>query len=464
MTILEEALDWGTLVSAPDKTITYYLYEPGEVTPYGGTSVGWTADEADQIRAAFDLYESFLDVTFELAEDSGDADFHLVTFNSSGGTLGRMSPPGEPEAGLGEFNKFGTGWDNALDQGGHGFVTIIHEFGHGLGLAHPHDGGGPDDDPSPRFPGVTSAFNDYGNFDLNQGVYTTMSYNDGWDTNPDGESPSLKYGYQGTPMALDIAVLQAKYGANTDHNTNDNVYSLPDSNGKGTFYAAIWDAGGTDAIVYSGSRDANIDLRPATLEVEKGGGGFLSYAEGIFGGFTIANAVAIENASGGDGNDVLTGNDLGNEISGGKGKDVLKGRSGEDVLAGENGKDLLKGGAKDDLLMGGKGDDVLKGGSGRDDFFFAENPGKGVDVIMDFQAGERIVLDQSAFELVDLGVLDTSAFRNGANAKTEDHRIVYKEDKGKIFRDEDGVGGESKVLFAQVDPNTMLSASDFFVI
>src|SRR5256885_6616770 len=38
-----------------------------------------------------------------------------------------------------------------------------------------------------------------------------------------------------------------------------------------------WDAGGIDSIVYAGARNATIDLRPATLKYEWGGGGWVSY-------------------------------------------------------------------------------------------------------------------------------------------------------------------------------------------
>ena len=47
---------------------------------------------------------------------------------------------------------------------------------HGLGLAHPHDNGGG----SLIFPGVTDAFGSYGDYNLNQEIYTIMSYNAGF--------------------------------------------------------------------------------------------------------------------------------------------------------------------------------------------------------------------------------------------------------------------------------------------
>ena len=60
------------------------------------------------------------------------------------------------------------------------------EFGHGLGMAHPHDNGGS----SEVMQRVTSEFGSYGLYGLNQGVYTTMSYNDGWQLSPSGLTPS----------------------------------------------------------------------------------------------------------------------------------------------------------------------------------------------------------------------------------------------------------------------------------
>ncbi len=120
-------------------------------------------------------------------------------------------------------------------------------------------------------------------------------------------------------MALDIAVIQAKYGANLDFATGDDVYRLPEANRPGTFFSCIWDAGGDDRIVFGGARDCTIDLRAATLLGEEGGGGWVSHARGIYGGFTIANGVVIEGASGGGGDDTLRGNAAGNRLSGGAG-------------------------------------------------------------------------------------------------------------------------------------------------
>ena len=88
---------------------------------------------------------------------------------------------------------------------------------------------------------------------------------------------------------------------------------------------------GIDQIVYSGARDTNIDLRAATLHYEYGGAGWMSYATGIYGGFTIANGVTIENAAyAGSGNDMLIGNDVANILDGGAGADRMEGGGGDD--------------------------------------------------------------------------------------------------------------------------------------
>ena len=100
---------------------------------------------------------------------------------------------------------------------------------------------------------------------MNQGIFTMMTYNDGWNTGPDGASPSPNFGWEGTAMALDIAALQYLYGANQGFATGNDTYLLKNINEPGTFYTCIWDAGGVDTIRQDGSLDCTIDLRAATL-------------------------------------------------------------------------------------------------------------------------------------------------------------------------------------------------------
>ncbi len=365
--------------------ITYYLAKTGDVfidedpTTPGSTETmvakGWSDWEISALNLAFDAYESVSDIVYIHVDTRAEADFVFVTYNGTPGPgvslLGRMSPPDEENEGQAEFNALDERWTEAgLAPGGFTFTTLIHEMGHGHGLAHPHDNGGR----SGVMNGVTSdgvAF-DYtnGDFDLNQSVYTMMSYEDGWQRSPYGSAETTDpYGWLGGLMAFDIAAIQDKYGVNETHATGDDIYVLKDENAAGTFYSCIWDAGGTDAIVYLGTKDANIDLRAATLKYEQGGGGWISYAYGIYGGYTIANGVTIENATGGEGDDVIRGNDGANTLRGGLGDDTVYGGAGNDrieaidggtdVLFGEDGADTFIIGAAA-TITGGAGVDVIR--------------------------------------------------------------------------------------------------------
>ena len=293
-------------------------------------SVGTQDWEKATVFTALGEFSKVADIVYVEVDTREEADFIFSTYSGTPGPgislLGSMSPPDYYDEGLAQFNSGDYRWtESNLQQGGFSYVTLIHEFGHGHGLAHPHDNGGYSgemrgvegviDGPAGEVPDPTGVWPNYtlGDFNLNQAVFTMMSYMDGWQDSPYGNAPTdVGYGYLGGLMAFDIAAIQDKYGVNEDWATGDDTYTLKDVNAAGTYFSSIWDAGGTDRIVYDGTRDAVIDLRAATLRYETGGGGFVSYAAGIFGGFTIANQALIENARGGGGNDTLVGNAAGN--------------------------------------------------------------------------------------------------------------------------------------------------------
>ena len=84
------------------------------------------------------------------------------------------------------------------------------------------------------------------------------------------------------------------------------------------------------------------------------------------------------------------GDRFNNEINGGRGNDAIYGEQGRDILNGGAGDDEIYGGEDKDTINGGEGDDWLDGGPGADTFVF--EPGNGNDVIMDIEAGDRIIL------------------------------------------------------------------------
>jgi Ca2+-binding RTX toxin-like protein len=386
-----DALEWGYV--APSVIDVYFV--PGGVDVVEGGSFGssytasaWTQSEIDQAMLAFEQYENVANLTFNVTANAADAEFFMIESPEIppygywwvGGNSIELDGTAYNPDGAGAFNSTDPTWSTAgLEQGGFGFITLIHEIGHGLGLAHPHDGGGASD----IMLGVSSEFGDFGAFDLNQGIYTTMTYNDGWATAPHGTPPNnggsfATYGWQATPMALDVALIQQLYGANMNHNTGNDTYVLPTNNAPGTFYSAIWDANGTDEIVHNGSEDAFIDLREAPISYAPNGGGYVSYVTGIHGGFTVAAGAAIENATGGLNDDTIIGNDLANVISGrtgedsidgGDGNDTLNGDGGFDTIHGGDGHDSIDGGFQADMLYGDGGNDTLIGGAGVDNLF-----------------------------------------------------------------------------------------------
>jgi len=261
--------------------------------------------------------------------------------------------PGYYNAGFNYFSQV-----NSLKPSGYGFQILMHEIGHGLGLAHPHDNGMG----TLLLPGVTGP-NDLGTLSYNQNINTIMSYNQG----PVQSSGSNNFGHAATLMAFDIAAVQFLYGANTTYHTGNDTYVLPGANAAGTFWQCIWDAGGSDAIRYDGASNATIDLRAATLvNGDPNAGGFLSQVAGAFGGFTIAHGVTIENAFGGSGNDIIVGNSQRNFLVGGPGNDNIQGGNANDTMTGDEGNDTLAGGNNDDSLIGGIGTDSLDGGAGND--------------------------------------------------------------------------------------------------
>ncbi len=403
---LIDALVWGRKWVSPAPVLNIKV----GILPFVGLAP--TASEVNAILATLAEFERVLNIDFTYVgvDTAGTADITFSFYNDTGDTrYGWSVPVGEePVSGYGDVNILRNNYADpglGFTPGSSDYITFVHEFAHVLGLAHPHDTGGG----SLIFPGVSSPTTS-GYFGLNQGVYTTMSYLDGVESDVEwgwgiscysydsatgvGTSAQSEffssdvetdYGLQSGLMALDIAALQFIYGANTSFAAGDKSYALPMLNDVGTAYTSIWDTGGTDTIYMPGVANCTIDLRAATLQVAEGGGGFISAADGIEGGFTIAASVVIENAIGNIGNDVLMGNSVANR---------------------------LEGGAGDDLLTGFGGKDMLLGGAGADIFIFTSETDSGpttlsADVIADFDVVQ---------DVLDLRIIDADAGMAGNQA------------------------------------------------
>ena len=89
-----------------------------------------------------------------------------------------------------------------------------------------------------------------------------------------------------------------------------------------------------------------------------------------------SDALAAQNITGTDNNDILTGGNFG---------DTLTGNDGDDVIDGGAGNDTLRGNSGNDTLIGGKGNDRLEGSYGDDTYIW--NLGDGFDTIYDYNGG-----------------------------------------------------------------------------
>lgn len=365
----------------------------GPVTDGRGTGYDWRPFEKQQFREAIQGWSNVTNVAFNEVGSRAEALFRerLEDQPTAGGTVSASHnlPSANPEAqSLGTYNFEAVNvrqWSpDQIEPGGNFYRTFIHEIGHGLGLKHPHDNGSLTYE-NIYYPGVeagpdiTSAERqrDLGYNDFNHMFGSVMSYIHGYEFDENGiiqvvptrqrpvaEDYFLEHGFAATPMAYDIAAIQYLYGANMNHRTGDNVYVLPDSNDPApfvrgepneagvsesivyqpdvAFWECIWDAGGIDEMRYDGSRNAILDLRAATLDYSETSRGVLSYAAFIGGGYTIANGVVVENATGGEGSDLITGNAAANVLHGRGGADTLEGGAGNDVLYGGDGLDTAR--------------------------------------------------------------------------------------------------------------------------
>jgi Matrixin/RTX calcium-binding nonapeptide repeat (4 copies) len=341
------------------RPITYFFDDADSVSP-------WTNVEKVAFRGALQTWSDVANVKFLEVFDINAAnlvDFKFQENPTNRSAFSELPNPtnvvyqgfnvsGGPPLDIPEWSK------GSFKPGGFVFQVMAHELGHALGLGHTH-GNVPG---AAGFPGVDSPFFDYGDNDLNQGIFSIMTYNDGYGSR-DGiigaEYTTYAFGYSATPMPFDIAAVQFIYGANPHHNEGNDMYILPTDNSPGTYWVGIYDTGGIDEIKNPGNSPSTISLVAATIDDSPTGGGEPSYVENIFGGFTIAQNVVIENATGGGGTDTIIGNRADN---------VLDGNAGDDHLYGAGGRDWLFGGPGNDTIYGDAGPAEVSGvglGSGQ---------------------------------------------------------------------------------------------------
>jgi serralysin len=130
---------------------------------------------------------------------------------------------------------------------------------------------------------------------------------------------------------------------------------------------------------------------------------------------------AIENITGGSGNDTLVGSGADNLMLGGAGNDTIRGSGGNDTLFGDSGDDIIFGGRGDDIFVAtlDDGNDSYKGGDDTDTVDFSRIS---ADVTADLGTGTALSSQTGADSLNDIenviggGGNDTLVGSGGANS------------------------------------------------
>lgn len=209
--------------------------------------------------------------------------------------------------------------------------------------------------------------------------------------------------------------------------------------------------GGGDDDLYGGLGD----------DVLVGGAGIdsVSYDE-ITTSVTVNLTITTQQNTGGGGLDTIKGVE---RLYGGMAGDTLTGSLGDNGILGMDGDDVINGLAGNDRIYGGLGKDTLTGGAGKDRFVFNTDPSTAnADTITDFDRtlGDRIVLTPFSFAALSgragSGILkgEFYAAAGATSAHDADDHIIYNTTTGRLYYDEDGLGGASGILIATLGTTT----------
>ncbi len=272
-------------------------YSPDDIRGYRSFSASQKAAAVQ----ALTLISTYANVTFtEVGGSDGQVRFGTCFQGNvlSGVTIPYTSGDALTRADVALANEYPP--NSNLSVGTTGYVTLIHEIGHALGLKHPGDYNAIGAPPTPPYLPTSQ----------DARVFTVETYND-------IEMPVKSL------MPFDIAALQYLYGANLATQGGNDNYTLA----AGSAYS-IWDSAGNDTL------NAATLMGTVTLDLNPGSVSYYGYGSSGMALSPIA-AIAfgstIENAAGGSASDKLLGNAADNRLTGNGGDDRIDGGAGIDV-------------------------------------------------------------------------------------------------------------------------------------
>ncbi|MBP9218384.1 MAG: M10 family metallopeptidase [Sterolibacterium sp.] len=374
--MLDEAEVKG-VIDAPDKkwlttsvSYSFNVTMPAEYSSYSGDSnltTGWQALDSNEMAAVRSVMPKMAEIVSLLfPETSGSTGDIRFSANTQTGSAGYAFGPETSPGYMGDvFLNVANRSDGAThySQGEYGYLTVLHEVGHAMGLKHSFE--------APTVPSGTDTYD-----------YTIMSYTatrnlkPNFTYNSSTQGANVEYGSTAYPTGYhidDIAGLQALYGANLQTRNSTDSYALSFDQYK---YLTIWDAGGTDTINASTATGrCTIDLTPGTLSTVdyrsledqkttttqwyaqqgRSDSTLTDWIASIYSGTNssklytgennlgIAWGVVIENVTTGSGNDTIKDNFVNNNIQTGAGNDTIDlGAGGFDTVDGGLGTDTVR--------------------------------------------------------------------------------------------------------------------------
>ena len=308
----------------PDRTLRWALADGFNEKSWAGADI-----MQQNISAMLDSFANYIDVKFEYtgyftdpsAAHTAGSDI-TISLDDGGGLFESV-----PTAwGLGffpnsSFNSLYTGAPGDIfintdtdainltfAPGSAGWHLLIHEIGHALGLKHTHDDGGT---------GRPTALEvDLERLDIDWA--SMMSYRDEFNDNLLSWDPA-------TPMLMDVIGLQYLYGANLNTNSGNSTLVIEDTND----YRTLFDAGGAADRVDASSMEEGVEIN---LLLASQLGSVTKIADADRSSPTLLYWLRgdIEDATGSEFSDEITGNGANNSFLGRRGDDSMDGGAGTD--------------------------------------------------------------------------------------------------------------------------------------
>ncbi|WP_299647785.1 M10 family metallopeptidase C-terminal domain-containing protein [uncultured Jannaschia sp.] len=388
-------------------------------------------DREASLRAkwALDVWSHYIGIDFDRVRAGGDIRF--VEGEGSDAYAQRRQAGGEltkVRITIGEDRL-----DGMAKFGDIGYITILHELGHALGLGHPG-----------HYNGDARYFRD-AIYRSDTVLRSAMSYFDADKDRSYSDRDLPPWLDPVTPMAADIRAIEMLYGSH-DVNRGATIYNehtfdtgiggsrlrLSSSDLSQANLITLKDDGGHDLLEMTalfGHRPGKhvIDLTPGAIST-------VSSADAPV-VFAIYETTIIEDVEGTRNADRITGNAVDNKIRARNGEDVLRGEGGDDHLRGGKGADRLGGGTGNDILNGGPGDEVLFGGAGDDKLWgsngedtFVFRSARGEDVVMDFRN------DVDTLDLSRMGYENRREVRSQAEEVERGLRLGFEDGHGITLR------------------------------